>query len=153
MAAALGRALLGAYRRVPTEEGKKTQCLFRPVAVHSVILRLLEHQSNGAHPSQHATMGGIFVAAFKLGARTEASLHRSQPTWAVTIDFPKLFHTSDPTLAGVLLGLFQESIAQILQPRTSARGPWQVPRNAPAKTRKQERGIPKGLATLVVLSS
>ena len=107
------------------------------------------------HPSQYATKGGIILAASKLGILTEATLHRTRPMWAVTVDFQKLYKTIDPILAGqvgVLLGLSQESMDHILLPLTIARGAWRVPHNSPVPLRRPKRGMPQGLASSVVMA-
>ena len=159
-------SLLYLYRRLPLE--KRASSIprvdqFRPIDVYSYMLRL--HSSatvakiRGWFAKCLASNTICYVWAGKAVAicnsYAEATLHRTCPVYAVSLDYQKLFNSISPSVAAHvarLMGMSEELITSLVRPLLHSLGVWRLPNNAICPWECRERGLPQGLASSVALS-
>ena len=136
----------------------------RPLDIYSVILRIM---SSAYHkilrlwildvtlPCQFAVRGGIVKALASLGGFAEQVLARRMQVWAIAIDFQKLYNTLAPTIAAQVaqhMGMSAELSNALVGPIVASKGFWRLPQNACTSVWENQRGVPQGMATSVMMA-
>ena len=158
---------LSLYKRVPIEKSNTSippPNMIRPIDVYSVVLRaytsaqaamLRSWLKQVVHPCQYASSYGAQVAPAKINIYAEMTLHRLKETWALAIDFSKMFNTLSLAITlqtSSYMGLSQESIEALQKPLRACRGFWRLPHNAVSPMETHSRGLPQGVSTSVALA-
>ena len=158
------RSLLGWFRRIPISKVSDEPPLpsqVRPIDIFSQVVRIVSSAQvqvlkgwmrQVLSPSQHATIGGISQAVGRLAFATEACASGFRPTFAVAVDFQKMFNTLSPRVAHFVsraLGLADSSATALFSPLFHTCGVWRLPFHHPSPLFRLEKGIPQGLATSV----
>ena len=107
------------------------------------------------HPCQHATNGGTFPAVARLALRTELAVAGVLPTYAVSVDFKKMFNMLSLEVAthcARRMGLSEPLITSLESPLRLASFAWRLPMNAKCELHTLGRGLPQGMAGSVLLA-
>ena len=158
-------SLLGWFRRVPiskvVDAPPPLPSEVQPIDIFSQVVRIVSSAQVQAIKTlmrdvlcktQHAAVGEISQAVGRLAFVTKACTSGYRPTFAVAVDFQKMFNTLSPRVAhtiSIALGLSEDSALALLSPLFHTCGVWRLPYHHPSPLFKTEKGIPQGLATRV----
>ena len=153
-------------KRVPLQKKERMDdpSSIRPSDLFSSILRVLSSCAfmsarpwalRVLHPSQHATNGGTFPAIAEIALRTELAAAGAMPTFAISIDFTKMFNmmsTKVAVLSAKVMGMSDLLASALERPLGGAKFFWRLPTNAKSNLHVHERGLPQGMAGSVLLA-
>ena len=163
----LTKSLLCFQKRIPIEKGSPEvpqASDIRPIDICSMVLRIYAAAQMGSlrswirlstHPSQFATHQGAQVALAHVNLVAERVLFRTTCTWAVSLDFSRLFNRLCPVLLEdtlVYLGMSRLDARLIVNPIQKSKAIWRMPANATVESYSHSRGVPQGLSSSVGLA-
>ena len=135
----------------------------RPIDLFSCLLRVISSCAytiarpwalHTLHPCQHATNGGTFPATAKLALRTELAVAGLTPTFAMSVDFAKMFNMMSIQVATqyARIRLSESLISSLEKPLKYASFAWRLPMNAKSDLHTLERGLPQGMAGSILMA-
>ena len=135
----------------------------RPIDIHSVLVRAVTSSVTSlltlwakdiVHPHQFSLTGGTRPALAILALHTELTYIGAATTWAISLDYSKLFNRLAPEIGAQVAryaGLSEDTIALLLMPTTMC-GQWRLACQAKPETFNNTRGLGQGLSTSVLLA-
>ena len=164
--ASLFSSVSGVFRRVPIPKVPGGVCpvdAIRPIDVFSTLLRThasalvlaLKIWSRKVIPEcQLATHGGVLKACAKLAWMSETCFYGLRFAAGISLDYAKMFNMLSPVVASTVatvMGLSRENASDLAFPLLVSKGCWRLPYNAVPEIFMNQRGLPQGMASSVLM--
>ena len=159
-------SITATVKRVPLEKVVGANCpdQFRPIDLFSTLLRVFSSAVFSVvrpwalevlHKDQCASRGGTFVGCSRVALMTELAQGGYKDIYAVTVDFAKMFNMLSWEVAAEacrVMGLCPTLIELLVKPLRAASYTWKLPFGAVSECMHQQRGLPQGMASSVLLA-